>query len=603
MKKFFIKGRYSIREGMILFVAVLMILFFGVTIFTFAFVGRREVSKVIEAGNLNITEQTKKLLDDRLLSLFEQVVVFSGSYNLMNIMSNLPSSKPLDPMMYVKINAELENLYISNISMVSSMCLYLNDGDVVYYKGPGVLNNYNFDFDSWYERYGATEFHWLNIAESNTLKSPHESAKTAVLFRLIGRPGYKLNGIILINLKEDYFNNIFVQSQAYESSYFAIVDKDGRAYFNASHPSYAMEEALINKISESDGKGAFRHTLDNKKKLYISFDSINLSKWKLVLITPQEEVFSSLNITTDLMVIWAVVIVGVGMFVAMAFSKRIINPILMLVEKVKEVENGDLDVEFDIRPRNEIHMLNEGIGFLLLRIKKLIENLKEEAARKKNAELSLLQAQINPHFLYNTLYTIKQFCDANEPENASIMIGNLADFYRIGISRGKELITIREEIKHIESYLAIQTVRNENFFDFKIDIDPDIQENKILKLTLQPIIENAIYHGLKPLRDYGSITVTGRREGERIAIRVRDTGVGIYEEQLNKIRDIICRKDGEAPKDTTISYGLRNVNDRLRIHFGENSGLAIDSVEDEYTEITVFLPEDRSGVNDKNSTD
>lgn len=580
----------SIRGRLIALVCMLMGLFFAVTIVTFALVGRREISSAVESGNMYIIEQTKKLIDDRLQSLLEQAVAFSNSYHLMDVIGSMANPKPIDPMQYVKVNNDLEEMYMFNTSIVQSLFLYLNKGDVLYYKGDGYVKKAQFQFENWYERFSDGEFHWINVGTNPFIETTAGDVPSAELFYLIGRPDAKLNGIFLISIKEAYFDRVFAASQQHENSYFAIISPDGEVFSKPYEASYALDDSLIRRILEGGTAANFRHALENGHRAYISYDTLDFNGWKLALITSEQDVFASLNKTTALMLIWVLVIFGLGIIISMVFSRAIITPVLLLTEKVHEVEGGNLDVVFDIKPHNEIQKLNNGIGFLVLRVKKLISDLKEEIHSKRNAELSLLQAQINPHFLYNTLYSIKQLCDMNDPRTASLMIGKLSEFYRIGISRGRELITIKEEMQHIESYLAIQAVRSNNDFSFSFDVSPQILNQPILKLTLQPLVENAIYHGIKPLRGSGTITVTGGVEQGNIVLKVRDTGVGMEEEQLEKIRKLILGGEAPDPKDTKTSYGLRNVNDRLRMQFGDAYGLNIDSRIDEFTQVTVILP-------------
>ena len=266
------KGRYSIRSAMIFFTSILMVLFFTVTIATFAFIARVEVRKAIESGNTNTIEQTKKLLDDRLVSMFEQTVALANSYNLMNIMGQLHNARPFDPMLYVPLNNDLESFYRNNLAMLDSVYLNLNNGKVVYYKGEGTAKNAEIDFKTLFQKYGNTSFHWKNIDNESVIPTVSSANPSAELFYLIGSAESDLNGIIHLRLKDDYFREIFTDSTVYENSYFAIVAPDKSVYYNTSEPQLALDMPLIERISAAEDTAHFTHKLENGKKLYISSD-------------------------------------------------------------------------------------------------------------------------------------------------------------------------------------------------------------------------------------------------------------------------------------------------------------------------------------------
>ncbi len=201
-----------------------------------------------------------------------------------------------------------------------------------------------------------------------------------------------------------------------------------------------------------------------------------------------------------------------------------------------------------------------------------------------------MQEQINPHFLYNTLDTIIWLIEGNLSEQAVDMVVSLSDFFRLVLSHGKEFITIKDEELHIRSYLEIQQVRYHDILDYEISIAPELYPYRILKLTLQPLVENALYHGIKYKRAMGKITITGfmmREEQEnRICLSVKDNGVGMEEEELRRLQKEIVR----PCKETESGFGLANVNERIRMNFGMEYGLTITSEKGEGTEVRVMIP-------------
>ena len=220
-----------------------------------------------------------------------------------------------------------------------------------------------------------------------------------------------------------------------------------------------------------------------------------------------------------------------------------------------------------------------------VRIKRLMDKVRNEEIALRKTELMALQSQINPHFLYNTLDSIQWMCERGKTEDASKMVGALAKLFRISISRGHELITIRDEIKHVTNYLIIQSFRYKSQFTYSFDVDGKLEDYLCNKITLQPLVENAIYHGIDRLVDEGEIKITVKQaedDENDILMIVADNGVGMTEEQCSKILS--------KERSDSSGIGVKNVNDRLRIYFGEKYGLTVKSELDCGTEITVRFP-------------
>ena len=213
------------------------------------------------------------------------------------------------------------------------------------------------------------------------------------------------------------------------------------------------------------------------------------------------------------------------------------------------------------------------------------EQVRREQTRLRKAEFELLQAQINPHFLYNTLDAIVWSAESGNNRQVVSMVGNLSDFFRASLNRGRDVITVREDLNHVRSYLEIQKVRYNDILEFQIDVPEAVTESPIPKITLQPLVENALYHGIKNRRGGGRILITGEENESGVIIKVIDNGAGMSETRLNEVR----RGLTGAPDESAI-YGLYNVGERIRLNFGEEYGLNIESTEGEGTCVTVHLP-------------
>ena len=214
------------------------------------------------------------------------------------------------------------------------------------------------------------------------------------------------------------------------------------------------------------------------------------------------------------------------------------------------------------------------------------EQVKKEQKQLRKAEFELLQAQINPHFLYNTLDAIVWSAEAGNQKQVVKMVGSLSDFFRTSLNKGKEIVTIREDLQHVRSYLEIQQIRYQDILTYDIDVPEEIFEYLIPKITIQPVVENALYHGIKNRRGGGRISIKGQNLQDTIEISVKDDGIGMTAEQLEAVRDGIVTGNSEVNK----VYGLYNVNQRIRLSLGEEYGIQIDSQYGEGTIVKIVLP-------------
>ena len=238
---------------------------------------------------------------------------------------------------------------------------------------------------------------------------------------------------------------------------------------------------------------------------------------------------------------------------------------------------------------DEITELGMSFNIMIGKIKELLDSKIKEQENLKRAELRALQAQINPHFLYNTLDTIIWMAESKKTDQVVEIVSALSNFFRISLSKGMDWITISEEVERIRSYLTIQKMRYHDILDFKIEVDDDVAENTILKLILQPLVENALYHGIKNKRQGGTISVRARRNGEdEVLLEVKDDGIGFTAEKLTQLRAELEDDAGDIKLES--GFGIGNVNKRIRLYYGKPYGLSIQSEYTTGTCVTLVIP-------------
>ena len=378
-----------------------------------------------------------------------------------------------------------------------------------------------------------------------------------------------------------YIKNVSIGQRGY----CFLMDDAGNIIY---HPQQQLIYAGL-KSEDTEALAALEDGAYADDTVIYSVASVGESGWRAVGVSYVDELVNrNVNDMIRLSLWLAVVVLAVAVLTSWLLSRLIGKPLRGLASAMESFES-DAD-HFTYRPvggTREVQELSDSFEHMVLRIQELMTTVREEEVNLRKTELKALQAQINPHFLYNTLDSIAWMCEQGRNADAVKMVHALARLFRISISRGHELIPIAKELEHAESYLQIQMYRYKNQFTYTFDVDPDCLGYYCNKITLQPIIENSINHGLDLMVDEGRIDVRVRFDGDDIVFSVQDNGVGMSPEQLEAIMQ-------HGPTDRT-GIGIKNVNDRLKIYFGRSYGLSITSEPDVGTCVEIRMPRIREG--------
>ncbi len=397
--------------------------------------------------------------------------------------------------------------------------------------------------------------------------------------------GRKL-GVLLLNINEASLSSIYKNVGPVSRRNYYIVDRQGMIVSSVNKQlilTKINDRPLMEKILANDTLTAIK-TIQGIKTLVTSIPFKSFD-WKLVCEIPLEELTSDTGKTTIMIFLIGSICSIFALLGAGILSRVIANPIIKLTKDMNRIKQGNLDVNCRIDTKDEVGLLAVGFNTMIETIRELLINIKTEQKNKREYELALIQAQIKPHFLYNTLDTIFTLSKMGKETEVQRATKALADFYRIALSKGQEIISIGEEIKNVTSYLSIQKIRYSDIFDFEINIQEDINRFSILKLTIQPLVENSIYHGLKEKGSFGRIIVNGYSEAGKIIIKVTDDGVGMTG---GKLDEILCPKEtGAEPQNF---FGLRSVNERIKLYFGDEYGISLKSGIAQGTEVTITIP-------------
>ena len=379
----------------------------------------------------------------------------------------------------------------------------------------------------------------------------------------------------------NHINNVGIGQRGY----CFLMDRMGNIMY---HPQQQLLYAGL-KSEDTAALAALEDGTYVEDTVIYAVTSVEDSSWRVVGVSFVDELVNrSVREMIGISAGLAGLVLAAALLTSWILSRMLSRPLWGLASAMERFER-DAD-HFSYRPvrgTREVRELSQSFGHMVLRIQQLMSTVRQEEINLRKTELKALQAQINPHFLYNTLDSIAWMCERGRNADAVNMVHALARLFRISISRGHELIPIAKEIEHAESYLQIQKYRYKNQFTYEFDVDPECLDYYCNKITLQPIIENSINHGLDLLVEEGRIQVEVLQDGDDILFRVRDNGVGMSQEQV----DAILEQD---PEDRT-GIGIRNVNDRLRIYFGAPYGLRITSELDVGTCVEIRMPKVKEG--------
>lgn len=395
------------------------------------------------------------------------------------------------------------------------------------------------------------------------------------------RSNAKEQGVLAVDMNFNTLDQLCQKARLGKKGYIYLVDSSGNIVY---HP----QQQLINAgLKSEDVTEVMKHVSGiyfdkfNGENRLITIQTVNYCRWRIVGIAYLDEIVTTKR-EIGVFIGWTMVLgTLLVIFISAFISAKISKPIKELEKSMKMVEEGMLDISVNIEGEAEVVKLAGTFKMMLTRIRYLMGQIVQEQESKRQAEFEVLQAQINPHFLYNTLNSVIRMVESGKKEDAITMITALSKLFRISISKGRNIITIKEELEHASNYLIIQTTRYKNKFRFEIDAQEDILQCKTVKLILQPLIENAIYHGIEYMVDEGFIRVSAEKAGGKVLLQVSDNGSGIRPEVLENI--LAVKSEGSG-------VGVKNVHERIQLWYGKEYGLEIVSEVDRGTTVRIWLP-------------
>jgi len=537
--------------------------------------------------------QAYAFISDRLEKVSNTMNVIVQDKNLIDIVNKPTSDTDIFTQMDDMINLTSFLNRLEDKTVVNKIRLYVQDG-LIYANGSEntkthLYNLKDIEDTEWYRILEERDKRFLFCPLAYFAGDEKSDQTVSVISFLLSRNDYsKSIGLIRLDINTDALLDIMANANTVESSVTYIQTESGIPVCSANKVLKTYIDPTSVKSQAKSAVWSITNTTEGEKVFFRS-QLIANTDWYMVTFLPYAEIFAESNLLLTQTILTVVVLSLIIYLLAYLISTSITRRITLIINQMRDVHNGVLSPLEESNANDEIGELIQNYNYMISRIQLLLSEQFKHGKEVKNYELKVLQAQINPHFLYNTLDMVIYL--AQEKKNLDIedSVKALAKFYRLSLSRGKEVISIEDELAHVSAYIDIQNIRYENKIEFIIDLDDYLLEFDILKITLQPIVENAIIHGIqgKETKE-GTIVINGDLVEDDIVLSVSDDGVGI---SSDKLEQIIA---GNYQDTRGSNYGIKNINDRIQLYYGSNYGISFQSECNVGTTVEIRIPANKA---------
>lgn len=391
-------------------------------------------------------------------------------------------------------------------------------------------------------------------------------------------------GVLVIDINFRTIDELSGRISLGKKGYVYIIDSVGNIVYHPQQQliyaglKYENLEPVLNYAY-----GRYSDESDGEQRI-ITIQTVKPAEWKIVGVAYADEFLTTKREVGDFLSWFLPLAIAIILVISIYVSARISQPIRRLERSVQMVERGDFGTNVYVSGAYEVEQLSKRFNLMLRRIRELMDQIIQEQEAKRKSELDVLQSQINPHFLYNTLNSVTRLAELGRNEEVVTTITSLSRFFRISLSKGNHIISVQDELEHVRHYLIIQTIRFKNKFRYDIQAEEAALKCSTLKLILQPLVENAIHHGIEKSAEEGFIRVEARLEGDNLVFRIRDNGIGMSPETVEKLFSGTIRSESGS------GVGVRNVQERIALYYGAGYGLHFESEPEEGTTVTITIP-------------
>ena len=548
-------------------VAIMLLLSTGVT------------NQLVFSRTDRLIETTSKEINKQVIMNYENYLssVIDISNTMQKYIVDLTKTNEID---------KLSELLLATTNLernIKHIALLDDEGLVIAASTPLTINPHIQDIDWFKQAINMPDIHhFSSLHTENLILNGNEEVVTISKQVQYNIGNTNQRGVLMIDLSTSQFKSLAAQTNLGDQGHIIIADQNNGLIYSSNPECQTgqCDSALIAQEILLGGK----LTLWQGLNMYVNVNTIRDTRWKIAsFINVNEIILTKTEIQLRMFFIFIGTLVIVAFFSYM-FSRRITNPMNILKKHITKIEQGDLDARVQVDGQKEVILLADAFNTMSDRIKDLMQKVLNEQNEKRKTHFLALQNQINPHFLYNTLDSIVALSENNRNKDVEHAIIALSKFFRMSISSDMNLVELKDEIEHVRNYLVIQQIRYRNAFKFDFDIDEDVLHHKVIKLSLQPLVENAILHGIQPEEAFTTILIKGYIKDGFTYLEVFNEGYGISQDKIDEIKAVI-----QSQKESS-SMGLKNVYQRLKLYYGEEADLYFESELDEYTKVIMKMP-------------
>lgn len=506
---------------------------------------------------------------------------------------------PSEELLRLQIRSQVESsIYFMNNIKEGTSTVYLFDRYGHHYyvlKSESVRSDLNEKYPVWQQAAHKAGGSPVLLSTQEVEGRPGAATAKRYVFTVVREiisTSYESLGMIAVDANIGIIESIVKDLDSVTHGTTLIVDDEERVIFDSEKKYLAQQLGRSELLSRATGsEGSFHAEVDGEAVLTIYKQSPNTG-WKILITIPKAQLMQDAERIRNFTLVMSGVIIGFALLISLGVTFALTRPLRSLVHSMKEVQSGNLEAVFPVKRRDEIGLVGNAFNRMVTRVKSLVEDVYMAGQRKKAAELEALHNQINPHFIYNTLETIRMTAVINDDEEVSSMAQLLGKLLRYSIGGSTETVTLAREFEHLRMYVALLNYRYGNKFELVLPAIGTDDEMPVMKLMFQPIVENAVYHGLDESKSTMRIEISYRREGTDRIFVIRDDGVGMEPQTLERLRLRLVNRapDAGSVGDGDGGIGMRNIHERLKLLFGEAYGIEVDSAPGEGTAVTIRLP-------------
>jgi two-component system sensor histidine kinase YesM len=562
------------------------------------YVSYQSMLERVESASFQIVRQIEKNMDNDFQN--KRNLLLAPYYN-QEYIDGINAYATMDEQAQFLFRQKIGDLFLKSFNITpirdfKRFQIYYSSGELLNasdaYKAVAAKDVQNAD---WFRQTVAKDgrVHFNGPLTSMPAETGEAAYSSSLLIRDFSNP---VNFIIVrAEYNDELFRSIGQNDNLSASSRIVILNEHNQQVYGSSErPDTASEPGMLSLINSESGKFWYGSGQDEKLVAYTRSD---YSNWKVVLVTPKKEIFGPLDQIKTTTLVTALIAFVVTLCISLLFGRSITNPILDLYKTVNRVKRGDFSVRVHVKRSDEIGRIATNFNDMQDELQTLIESKYIYQIKLQQVELAMLYSQINPHFLYNTLDSIKAMADYYKVEDIGDMAQSLADMFRYNTKSKDEVVTLRDELEQIDAYMNIQRTRFEDKLAYELDIDEELYTFAILKMTLQPLVENAVFYGVEQKLGKSKIRITARKEDNHMLLTISDDGVGMSGERLQEIHARLGEPFYMEHLPVAASeggIGLRNVYARYAIRLGDQFEFQIDSQAGHGTSVTLKLSAENS---------